>query len=48
MSAAGGRTQETAQSQGNCRVEYDYGAVNTASPLTFAIPAFSFTEIVLE
>lgn len=48
MSAAGGRTQETAQSQDNCRVEYDYGAVNTASPLTFAIPAFSFTEIVLE
>jgi len=48
MWAEGGRTQETARSQGNCHVEYDYSAVNSAVPMTFEIPAFSFTEIVLE
>ena len=47
MSAAGGRVQETMKSSGNIRVEYEYSAPNPAGPNTYAIPAWSFTELVL-
>jgi len=48
MTAEGGRTQETARSQGNCKYAYTYSACDSSAPMTFAIPKFSFTEIVLE
>lgn len=48
MSAKDGKTQETAKNQGNCKYEYDYSTINAKLPKTFEIPAFSFTEIVME
>ena len=47
MSAPDGRTQETMKSSGNITVEYDYTAPNMDGPNTYAIPAWSFTELVL-
>ena len=37
-----------ARKQGNCKYEYDYSTINAKLPKTFEIPAFSFTEIVIE
>ena len=48
MIAPGGRTQETMKSSGNIAVECDCTAVNMAAPSTWPIPAWSFTEIVVE
>ncbi len=48
MSAAGGRVQETVKSSGNIAVECSYSAPNPNGPDTWPIPAWSFTEIVLE
>ena len=48
MSAAGGRVQETMRSSGNISVEYEYSAPNMAGSNTYAIPAFSFAELILE
>ena len=48
MTAPDGRTQETVKSSGNISVEYAYSAPNLAGPNTYAIPAWSFTELVLE
>ncbi|MBP7402591.1 MAG: hypothetical protein KBA30_08240, partial [Clostridia bacterium] len=48
MSASGGRVQETMRSQGNIRVEHGFRAPSATCPDTFGIPAFSFTELVLE
>lgn len=47
MSAPDGRTQETMRSNGNIKVEYEYSTPNMHGPNTYAMPAFSFTEIIL-
>ena len=48
MSAPEGRVQETVKSSGNISVEYWHTIPNDAGPDTWPIPAWSFTEIVLE
>lgn len=48
MSAAGGRVQETIKSNGNIKTEYEYSAPSMKGPNTYSIPAFSFTEMVLD
>jgi hypothetical protein len=47
MTAPGGRTQETMRSNGNINVEYEYSSPNMQGPNTYAIPKFSFTEMIL-
>ena len=47
MTAPGGRTQETMRSSGNIDVACEYMPVNADGPNTYPIPAFSFTELVL-
>ena len=47
MIAADGAVMETVKSQGNLRRECAYTAISIESPNTFAIPAFSFTEVVV-
>ena len=48
MSAESGAAQETMKSRGNVHYDYSSGPVFSEVPNTYAIPAFSFTEIVLE
>ena len=48
MSAESGAVQETMKSQGNVHVDYQYAPVADGVPVTCSIPAFSFTEIVME
>ena len=48
MSAPDGRTQETMKSSGNIAVTCEYSAPNMAGPNTYPIPAWSFTELILE
>ena len=48
MSAPDGRVQETMKSSGNISVECAWSVPNPAGPNTWPIPAWSFTEIVLE
>ena len=47
MTAAEGTTQETAKSHGNIKQSHSYCAVDASVPNTFAMPRFSFTEIVI-
>ena len=47
MSAPDGRAQETVKCSGNIAVECEYTAPNPNGPNTYAIPAWSFTELVL-
>ena len=48
MSAAGGRIQETVKNPGNIDVAFEYSLPNNVGPNTWPIPAWSFTEIILE
>ena len=48
MTASGGRVQETMRFSGNIRVDYEYSIPNMDGPNTYPIPAYSFTELVLE
>jgi hypothetical protein len=48
MSAPGGRVQETVKSNGNIAVECRYSIPNAVGPDTWSIPAWSFTEVILE
>ena len=48
MSAPDGRVQETVKSSGNIAVECRYSSPSAAGPDTWSIPAWSFTEVVLE
>ena len=47
MSAESGAVQETMKSQGNVHYDYQYAPVSNGVPVTYSIPAFSFTEIVI-
>jgi hypothetical protein len=48
MSAPGGRVQETVKCSRNVAVECRYSVPNTAGPDTWSVPAWSFTEVILE
>ena len=48
MTAADGRVQETIKSNGNIAVECRFSAPNPDGPDTWSVPAWSFTEIILE
>ena len=47
MTAAEGTTQETVKSHGNILQSHRYCIIDTKAPNTFAMPRFSFTEIVI-